>query len=154
MSITERMALPSPYSSVTVTYRGKHNFIVSVDYVDSYGIMTQDTLVNAIGNYQGTVFVTSEEPVMFEVLADKGTWEGRIEGLGRTKEVSWDGTGDWVSPFFEAPKRGSWRITHGSSNFMVKTYCVGDSVRCRFVDASWSAYDLTVWKLVLENGQY
>ncbi len=131
LTITERIALPSPYVSVMFTYFGKRNFIVSVNYVDSHGVMSEETLVNTIGAYEGKVFVASEEPVIFEVIADESPWEARIEGLGKREQVAWQGKGDWVSHFFDAPNAGQWKITHqGTSNFMVKTYCMGaDSVQ-------------------------
>ena len=87
--------------------------------------MVRDGLINAIGNYQGTVFVASKEPVLFEVVADAGIWDGRIEGIEKTESVSWSGRGDWVSGFFTAPMNSEWRIAHtGASNFMVRTFCL------------------------------
>ena len=127
VTLTQRVSLPSPYAKVTFVYQGRDNFIVRAYYEEmGYDLAVVDTLVNAIGNYRGVVFVASKEPVMFEIIADDGTWEAMIEGVGGMEEVeSWEGQGDSVSNFFEPLQDRDWRIVHtGTSNFIVRVFCL------------------------------
>ena len=127
VTYTQRISLPSSYAKITFAYRGRDNFIVKAHYEEiGYDLAVVDTLVNAIGNYQGVVFVASKEPVMFEIVADNGTWDATIEGVEGIEHVTgWEGQGDWVSNFFEPPKDKEWRIVHtGASNFMVRVFCL------------------------------
>lgn len=130
VTYTQRISLPSSYAKITLTYRGRGNFIVRAHYKEiGYDLAVVDTLVNAIGDYQGVVFVASKEPVMFEIVADNGTWDATIEGVEGIEHVTaWEGQGDWVSDFFDPPKDKEWRIVHaGASNFMVRVFCLQGS---------------------------
>ncbi len=127
VTYTQRIALPSPYVRITFTYQGEDNFIVRAHYTEmGYDLSVEDTLINAIGSYQGAVFIASAEPVALEIMADKGSWEATIEGLGYTEALPrWAGRGDSVSDFFTPPPEGQWRITHrGERNFIVQTFCL------------------------------
>ena len=130
VTYTQRIALPSPYAKIAFTYRGRGNFIVKAHYEEiGYDLAVTDTLVNAIGDYQGMVFVASKEPVAFEITADDGTWDAAIEGVGETGHATgWEGKGDSVSDFFEPPQDKGWRIVHtGTSNFIVQVFCLQSS---------------------------
>lgn len=130
VTYTQRISLPSPYAKITFVYQGRDNFIVRAHYEEiGYDLAVVETLVNAIGNYQGVVFLASEEPVMFEIVADNGTWDATIEGIEGIEHVtSWEGRGDGVSNFFEPPQDKNWRITHtGTSNFIVQVFCLQSS---------------------------
>ncbi len=129
-TITQRIKLPSPYSRISFRYQGAHNFMVKAHYVDIVRhIPEQISLVNAIGNYQGTVFLASAEPVKFDVVADGEDWSARIEGIAKAQDLTaWSGEGDWVSDFFESPEPENWRITHtGRGNFIVRRFCLDGS---------------------------
>ena len=130
VTVTRRISLPSPYARITFVYRGRGNFIVRAHYEEiGYDLAVVDTLVNAIGDYHGVVFVASKEPVMFEIVADDGTWDATIEGVEEVEHVtSWEGSGDGVSDFFEPPQDQNWRIVHtGASNFIVRVFCLQSS---------------------------
>lgn len=119
---TEEMSLPSTFSKVTLTHNGSGNFIVTVYYGNE-----DELLVNEIGRYKGTTLIVSEDPVTFDIEAD-GSWTGKIEGVGKSYNASFSGTGDGVSGFFIPPKQEAWEISHnGDSNFAVWAHCVGGS---------------------------
>jgi hypothetical protein len=131
-TITQQIALPSPYSRITWRYQGQGNFIVKAYYQEiGYDFFVEDTLVNAIGEYAGVVFVASEEPVLIDVLADAGHWDARIEAIGEAGYMTnWEGTGDWVSDFFDPPPDSVWQIAHaGESNFSVQALCLENAPR-------------------------
>jgi hypothetical protein len=120
---TDEIAPPSPFSKVTFVHNGSSNFIVRA-YYDGESTM----LVNEIGDYSGATLIIAESTVMFDIDAD-GTWNARLEGVGRSSGASFNGSGDQVSGFFHAPPNNApWEITHdGRSNFVVRLHCWGGS---------------------------
>lgn len=114
------IALPSPFSKVTLSHSGKSNFIVTAYFGNQ-----EELLVNEIGNYKGSTFITTSDNVDFDFDAD-GSWNGTISGVGKSSSATFSGNGDNVSGFFSPPSTSAWVISHnGSSNFIVHLHCIG-----------------------------
>jgi hypothetical protein len=107
---------------VTLTHDGSRNFIVH-----SFVGENEDSLVNAIGPYQGARPLIGGQETYFEVRAD-GNWTIHLEPLSRDDVVAQgiEGHGDTVSALFAPAKQGTvpYNLTHnGERNFIVHLYC-------------------------------
>ena len=121
-SVTDEFSLPSPFSRATFTNTGSGAFIVK-----AYFGGEQDLLVDAVGNYQGSILIRSAEPVYFDIKSDS-TWSVVLEGVGKTASSMFTGEGDNVSGFFISPGKSTCEISHtGESSFIVRVHCIGGS---------------------------
>ncbi len=128
--VTDKFTPPSGVNRITFDHQGQSNFIVHVFKADG----SEDSLVNAIGNYHGEVLLFTSDPVYLEIKAD-GPWSAVVEAVARDNAAAgvYAGHGDTVSQAFDPAQSGPvpYALTHnGESNFIVHLYCVGgiDSV--------------------------
>jgi hypothetical protein len=128
-----KFSIPEEAAAIAVvTHKGKSNFIV--DTIDATGD-TVDGLVNAIGNYSGTVLFDLDEDhhsVAFRIDAD-GAWTITVKPITSAKtwnpKTAFKGTGDnvyWLVP------ASSGLVTldlayKGKDNFIVESYSADGS---------------------------
>lgn len=115
--VVSDIQLGSGIYTVHFKHTGRRNFIVhSYDKDGNKGY-----LVNTIGNYDGTVLLTGDSPIMLNIDAD-GSWSYTIDKLSTTAETSFSGTGDTITPIFSSSEK-IWTFHHtGSRNFIVWLY--------------------------------
>ncbi|MGN0517091.1 MAG: hypothetical protein ACI4II_00020 [Acutalibacteraceae bacterium] len=124
---------------------GNSNFIVYL-YDDKN---EKDIIINEIGNYDGTVLLTGDNPYMLNIKAD-GNWSYTIDKLSTTNEIDFSGHGDFVTPIFSG-STSIYKFTHdGNSNFVVRVYSskgydllineIGDYNGTQIVEISGSAF--------------
>ncbi len=121
--VTEPFNAPSDVSRVTFTHAGESNFIVT-----GFGPEGQEELlVNAIGEYEGTVPLFGEGEWYLEIDAD-GRWTAEIEAVPFSDKPIQriEKSGDYVSQLFMPVEAGPqpYHFTNtGESNFIVTLYC-------------------------------
>lgn len=96
---------------VDVTHDGEHNIVVRAYYYDQ----DSNLLVNEIGTYSGRVYLGNAGRYTLEIQAD-GNWTISGGNIVTTDKTSYSGTGDFVTPYFDLPKK-DWKITHDGEHY-------------------------------------
>jgi len=101
----------------TISYSGDRNFIVT-GLDNAYGYA--GLLVNEIGNYSGTVLLTSEMTRL--EIESSGPWTIQVKSLSQARSFSSGiirGTGDDVLRWYGTTTRTAYITHQGESNFVV-----------------------------------
>lgn len=124
---------PKKLSYAHIKHGGNGHFAVKAHHNDSY-----DLLVNTTNPYDGKTLIIPNKEYTFEVNA-RGDWSIDIYEIGNSLTDSFEGTGDFVTPFFYGTSETYEISSTGSGHFSVKGWTdKGYDLLVNTTDANYS----------------